>query len=193
MNNRLTAAEADRIRATQGRICRGCRTIFTPDQIPDSFAVDERTKDGLSKLCLACIDRRDAVTVARLRDSRASAQAHYRETMREIRHAAVRAKVEEALAGDPPKHLVPECSLPGYPPSATTTGPNAAPAPRTDREAAILTQLYGRLIDNQVTHWEMLAGKPRSVVLERIFRLGPRTLDLIDEHLRAFGLDPLKP
>jgi hypothetical protein len=184
MNKRLTAAEAEKIRAVHGRICRGCRTIFTPDEIPTSFAVDERTRDGLTKLCVRCLERRDIITQTRVRDSQADSQARYRETMREIRFSVVQTKLDEAL----PEHLVPECALPDYP---TPTPPGTPP--RSDREAAMLTQLYGRLIDGEVTRWESLAGLSRAAVREHIYKIGPGMLDRIDEHLSAFGLDPLKP
>jgi hypothetical protein len=182
MNKRLTAAEAAQIKAVQGRICRGCRVIFTPDEIPSSFAVDERTRDGLSKLCLHCIERRDIVTTARVRDSRASSQSHYRSMMRDIRYAAIRERLTQALPG----HLIPGCALPDYPTPELAAG-------RSDREAAILTQLYGRLIDSGATRWEALADESRASICANIYRVGPGMLERIDAHLAAFGLEPLKP
>jgi hypothetical protein len=182
VNKRLTAAEAEQIRATNGRICRGCRIIFTPDQIPDSFAADERTRDGLTKLCIDCLECRDTITRTRVRDSQATSQARYRDLLREIRFAAVREPLAKAL----PEHLIPECALPDYPTSATFSD-------RTDRESAMLTQLYGRLRDAEVTRWEQLAGTSRSAIREHVYKIGPGMLDRIDEHLRAFGLDPLEP
>lgn len=178
---RLSYAEAKQIEETSGRICRVCRTVYPPDQIAASFGADARTRDGLSRLCLACIERRDAATERRMRGSQTDAQAEYHSVLREMRIIATREQLEEQL----PQHGVPEYALPDYPtPAAAPVGP---------RQEAIYTRLYGMLRDAGVKHWEQIAGTSRNKVRENIDRIGPGSLKLIDEHLRAFDLEPLKP
>jgi len=179
---RLTYAEAQLVKEKNGRFCAGCRTVFTPDQIAASFAADERTRDGFSKLCIRCIERRDEASRTRLRSSRSDAQAAYRGLMRDVRLAAA----FEALAALEPEHGIPLCALPDYPPGTRTSA-------LRPQDVALYARLYGRLRDAQVETWEQLAGKSRALVAGNIPSVGPGALALIDEHLAAFGLDSLKP
>ena len=185
---RLSAAESTHIQSIQGRLCRGCRTVFPADDIPLSFGVDERTRDGLTKLCLACLSVRDTASSDRIRTGRSSAQADYRRGMRAVRQDQARGSVEAGLAEDPPRHVIPQVSFPGYPASTTPHTP-----PRTSSQDALLTRLYGRLIDAPIRTWEELAGGSRHKITVRLANIGAGSLALIDEHLRAFNLDPLKP
>ena len=196
-SKRLSYAEAKLLEETKGRFCPGCRTIYPPADVPISFALDKRTRDGLSTLCLACTERRDKATGSRVRIGRADFQAERRQMMKQLRIAAATAYLDKYLSRIPPEHAIPECALPGYPPP-----PPGSPAAnhahldptrsRTAPEDAILTRLYGRLRDGGAVTWEQVAGTTRSRVVTGL-GLGPRSLDQIDEHLRAFGLDPLKP
>lgn len=179
---RMTYAEAQLVKEKNGRFCAGCRTVFTPDQVATSFAADERTRDGLSKLCIKCIEHRDEASQTRLRSTRSDAQAAYRDLMRDVRIASAMAALEALL----PEHGIPLCALPDYPPGTTTST-------LRPQDVALYARLYGRLRDAGVTTWEQLAGKSRTLIAGNIPSVGPRALALIDEHLRAFDLDPLTP
>ena len=184
MSRRLSYAEAKLLEETQGRFCPGCRVIFPLPDIPISFARDKRTRDGLSTLCLACTGHRDTLTENRGRVGRASAQAERRTLMREVRIAAARAHLDKYLSRIPPEHAIPECALDDYPtPKAHIS--------RRPADNAIPTRLYGRLRDGGAMTWEKVAGARRNRVVTGL-GLGVRSLDQIDEHLRAFGLDLLK-
>lgn len=187
---RLSYAETKQLESTRGRLCRGCRTVYLPDDVPASFGVDNRTRDGLTVLCLSCMALRDTISTKRLNDSRSSAQIEFRRVRKEILIASTRAYLDEHLAHTPPRHAIPLQSIPDYPASASNS--TSDPPSRRPQDAAILTRLYGKLRDAGVSNWEQLAGLSKRAVLEHI-DLGYRLLDVVDEHLRAFGLDPLKP
>lgn len=186
---RLTFAEVQELERLQGRMCRGCRTIFAPEDIPTSFGADARTSDGLTKLCIACLAVRDGSSNARIKAGRSVLQADYRALRKNMLIASSRAHLDKYLAHDPPEHAIPLRAMPGYPPTAT---PATSPASRTKQEDAALTLLYSKLRDAPFTTWEELANLSRSGVPDYL-KLGPRSLDLIDEHLKALGLPPLAP
>ena len=179
---RLSYAEAKLVEETNGKFCRGCRTVYPSDQVATSFGTDERTRDGLTRLCLSCIALRDAQTETRVREGRSDAQAEYRRSMKALQIANARAQLEAAL----PNHAIPPRALPDYPPTSP-------PPSRTPAQDAILTRLYGRLIDAPVENWEQFAGVSRRKIMVRLANMGPGAFDIIDEHLKAFGLDPLTP
>jgi hypothetical protein len=182
---RLTYAEAKRIEAMQGRLCRGCRTVYAPEQIPDSFGLDRRTRDGLTALCVTCIDRRDHATTSRLDSTHADAQARYRRTLRDLNLAQVQADLAALL----PEHGIPALAFPGYP----TPASNPPAKPRGPRQDAIVTRLYNQLRDAPFKTWEEVSQLTQRDLCIRLEKLGPRSFEIIDEHLKAFGLDPLAP
>lgn len=184
---RLTYEEAQLVKQKNGRLCPGCRAVYAAEEAPTSFAADERTRDGLSKLCLPCIETRDRAAKERQSRSRAGVQSAYRVLLRDLRFAKAQAELDAAL----PDHAVPACALPGYPPPLAKTAPER-PAERPI-DMANRTRLYGRLRDAGITSWEMLSGKSRSVVADNVPATGERALEMIDEHLRAFGLDLMTP
>lgn len=183
-SRRLTFEETKQLEHSQGRICRGCRTIYAPADVPSSFGADARTKDGLTKLCISCLALRDNASTTRSRSTQADLQAEYRALRRKMLIAASQAHLDAALAQDPPRHAIPLRAMPGY--------PNPSSPPRTKQEDAALSLLYSKLRDAPIATWEEIAGASRHKVPD-YFKLGLRSFDLIDEHLRALGLPLLTP
>jgi hypothetical protein len=181
-SRRLSHAEATQIEEAEGgRYCPGCRKAFPKDDVSASFGADKRTRTGLTTLCLSCLVLKDAASQKRISAGHAPAQVQYRRTLRDLRLAAAQAEIDALL----PRHGIPSCALPGYPtPSA---------APRGPRADAILSRLYSLLRDAPMATWEQLAGVSKRKIAVHLEKVGPRSLELIDEHLKAFDLDPLTP
>ena len=184
---RLSYAEIKQIEDTKGRFCRGCRTVYAPPDISTSFGADARTRDGLTLLCLTCIAKRDAASATRQRGGRADSQTEYRSLRRDMLLGDSQVLLDEYLAHDPPEHAIPLRAMPGYPPTPSNS------RLRTPQESAALTLVYGLLRESKAQTWEQIAGNSRQKINTRIWRLGPRSFATIDEHLRAFDLEPLKP
>jgi len=185
---RLSHAEATQIEETQGRFCRGCRTLFPPDDVPTSFGLDKRTKGHFTVLCLACTARRDALSQKRVRAGRASSQAEYRHAARQLLIASSQAHLDERLALDPPRHAIPLCSMPGYP--STLISPLTPPP--GSRDSAVMGSLYSKLRDTGMVDWDEIAGYSQRKIPD-YFKIGARSVELINAHLSALDLSLLTP
>ena len=182
VSKRMSAAESAKYEGLDVHVCAACKTVYQRDQVPDHFALDNRTSDGFSRLCLDCLLLRDKATARRGNETKAAYMTRQRAEIRTTRLRAAQAGLADQL----PDHGVPSLSFEGYPPTPT---PDQS---RTPARAARLTWLYGMLRDFDFPTWEKVSEETRTSLRQKI-GFGVVSLDVIDEHLKALDLPPLKP